>query len=309
METLNISLGKLVPFSRHPFNIYEGKRKDDMVDSIRDHGVITPIIVRPLGDGYEILSGHNRVNAARILDFAEIPAVVKEVDDDEAFLIVTETNLVQRSFADLLHSERAVILDNHIEALKALRERGKDLKYLADVLDDFEESDEDDEEFEDGVQVAHHDKSRDKVAEKYSISGDTVRRYQRIAKLPKEILDKVDSGAIKLTPAVELSYLAEEELDDILSLFAEDENLVVSLRNAKELRSKSGELDGDDIKAILYGTKPKEKKTTKNFHAKFSKKTRNKIEEYKISDRQLEEAVLAWIYNKFENPDNDETED
>lgn len=114
-----IEISKLVPFENHPFRIYEGERLNDMVTSIRELGVILPVVVRPKENVYEILSGHNRVNAAKIAGLLKVPAVIKEgLSDEEANLIVTETNLMQRSFADLSYSERAVALITHYNAIK-----------------------------------------------------------------------------------------------------------------------------------------------------------------------------------------------
>ena len=114
-----IELTNLKPFPNHPFKLYEGKRLEDMIQSIKEMGIILPIIVRPSGpEEYEILSGHNRVNAARIVGLKTAPTVIKEeVNDDEAMIIVTETNLMQRSFTDLLPSEKAKSLKVHYDAL------------------------------------------------------------------------------------------------------------------------------------------------------------------------------------------------
>lgn len=129
-----INIEQLVPFKDHPFALYEGQRFTDMVESICTNGIITPIIVRPIMDGkYEILSGHNRVNAAREAGLAAVPTVVKEVDDGEAQFIVTETNLIQRSFADLKHSERAMVIAAHYEAMK------KKSGYRSDLLEGIDD--------------------------------------------------------------------------------------------------------------------------------------------------------------------------
>jgi ParB family chromosome partitioning protein len=193
MNESKLSIDALLPYPDHPFALYEGKRMDDMIESIREYGVISPIVVRPVAQNkYEILSGHNRVEAAMRAGLTEVPAIVKiDLSDDEAALIVTESNLIQRSFADLKHSERAVVLKNHLEAMKKLDGQGK-RNDLLDFLDD-----------KPGAQVAHKSKSRDRVAEQYSLSKDTVMRYIRLTKLPKEMLYKVDSGKLKFIPAVD----------------------------------------------------------------------------------------------------------
>ena len=108
-------LDNLIPYKDNPFALYEGQRFTDMVESVRANGVIVPIVVRPADDGkYEILSGHNRVKAAKEAGIDSVPALIRTgLTDEEALLIVTETNLLQRSFADLKHSERAVALVVH----------------------------------------------------------------------------------------------------------------------------------------------------------------------------------------------------
>ena len=129
-----VNLNSLVPFANHPFEQYEGQRFTDMVESIRANGVHVPIIIRPTTDDkYEILSGHNRVAAAQEAAFESIPAVIREgLTEEEAMLIVTETNLIQRSFADLKHSERAIALATHYAAMK------KKSGYRSDLLEEIE---------------------------------------------------------------------------------------------------------------------------------------------------------------------------
>jgi ParB family chromosome partitioning protein len=247
---VRINIGALVPYPDNPFALYVGKRRADMIESVREHGIISPIVVRPLGEAaYQILSGHNRVEAARSLGLADIPAVVKtDLSDDEAALIVTETNLIQRSFADLKHSERAVILKNHLEALKKLGGQGK-RNDLLDFLDDGT-----------CAQFAPRSRSRDTVARRYALSKDTVMRYVRLARLPQEILNKVDLGILKLTPAVEISWLSDNELKILVELI-EAEGTYVSLRYAKRLREESeksgGRLTKKNMLKILSETELK----------------------------------------------------
>jgi len=114
VETLAID--KLTPYDKNPFHLYEGERLEDMVESVRENGILVPIIVRrhSLEGKFEILSGHNRVEAAKAVGIEDLNAVIHEnLSDDEAMFIVTESNLIQRSFADLRHSERAAALTSH----------------------------------------------------------------------------------------------------------------------------------------------------------------------------------------------------
>ena len=106
-----IPVDEVKPFRNHPFRLYEGKRLDDMVESIKEHGLLIPVIVQKIEDGYEMLSGHNRWNSAKIAGITEIPAIIKEnLTEREAYVYVIETNMLQRSFDDLLPSEKAVVL-------------------------------------------------------------------------------------------------------------------------------------------------------------------------------------------------------
>lgn len=117
----SLRIKDLIPFKNHPFKLYEGQLFEDMVKSVRDNGVLEPIIVRPITgtETYEILSGHNRVAAAKEAGSDSVPAIIKYgLSDEEALLIVTETNLMQRSFTDLKHSERAAALTAHYAAMK-----------------------------------------------------------------------------------------------------------------------------------------------------------------------------------------------
>jgi ParB family chromosome partitioning protein len=132
----NLPLEKLFPYKSHPFKLYEGQRFEDMVDSIRISGVMVPVIVRPVDDfTYEILSGHNRVEASKAAGLETIPSIVREnLNDEEALLIVTETNLLQRSFADMSHSERAVTLSMHHEAIKKQGKRNDLIQEIENMV-------------------------------------------------------------------------------------------------------------------------------------------------------------------------------
>lgn len=114
-ETVNgivsLPIEEIHSFHDHPFWLYEGDRMEDMVQSIRDHGVLNLVIVRKAARGYEMLAGHNRTNAAKLAGLTEVPAIVKtDLSDEDAYVYVIETNLLQRSFADLLPSEKAAVL-------------------------------------------------------------------------------------------------------------------------------------------------------------------------------------------------------
>lgn len=121
---VSIPVEEIHPFHDHPFRLYEGERLEDMVQSIRDHGVLNPVIVRKAVRGYEMLAGHNRTNAAKIAGVTEIPAIVKtDLFDKDAYVYVIEANLLQRSFAELLPSEKAAVLVAHYEKISSQGKR------------------------------------------------------------------------------------------------------------------------------------------------------------------------------------------
>lgn len=255
-EYQTLEIASLVPFENHPFEIYTGQRFADMVESIRANGVINPIVVRPLENEigkYEILSVHNRVEASRKADIKTIPAVVRGgLSDDEALLIVTETNLIQRSFADMKHSERAVAIHTYFTAM------GKKQGYRSDLLKDIHDLT--------SSPVAKKLKLRstnmDKTGENYGLSKDTIHRYLRIHVLFAGLKEKLDSGEIAIRTAVTLSYLRKDEQEIVAKLLADGFN--VSMGQAEKLRreSEKGELGVACIKGILSEVKSSKDSTS-----------------------------------------------
>lgn len=276
---INIKVDKLYPFKNHPFKLYEGERLEDMVESIKEFGIITPILVRPLGeDKYEILSGHNRSNAGAIAGLDEIPAVViEELTDEEAMLIVTETNLIQRSFSELSHSEKARIL---VERHNAIKEQGK----RTDLINEIEllsAKDEEDEE------EKHSDK---KVAAIYDLSPRVVSRYLRIDTLSDELKARLDKGDIPFHAGVDLSFLKADEQDHIekiLSLNKYKINLKKSnLLKVFSLANNLGFYKADLILSGRYFDKPKTKK-----NIKLKPKLLNKYFTKEQTEKEIEEVV------------------
>jgi len=198
----NLSIDRLVPFHDHPFKLYEGQRFQDLVESVKENGIMLPIIVRPADkDNYEVLSGHNRVKAAKAAGLSAVPAIVREgLTDDDALLIVTETNLLQRSFADLSHSERALTLSKHYDAIKNQGRRTdliNDIENMlkaqnTDVSDTF-------------TPVEYKLNSGDMIGEKYGLCRESVARYIRINKLIDDFKYRIDNNEIAIRTGVALS--------------------------------------------------------------------------------------------------------
>lgn len=217
--------------------MYEGERLDDMVESIREHGVLNPVIVLKKGKGYEMLAGHNRLNAARIAGLTEIPAIVKEgLSEEEAYVYVIETNMIQRAFSELLPSEKAAVLAARYEKVISQDKRN-------DILHEIEET---------GTcgHDVHKSKSRDGIGEEYGMTGRNIARYMRVDKLIPEFKDKLDGGEMILTAAVELSYLSEEE-----QVIAASEDSQINESAAKAIRAAAGELTAEKLEEILHPAK------------------------------------------------------
>jgi len=189
----NISIEKLHPFENHPYKVQDNEEMDALAESIKMHGVVSPIIVRPLEnttDEYEIISGHRRVMASRKAGITEIPALIVSLDRDAAAIVLVDSNLHREH---ILPSEKAFAYKMKAEALA---HQG----FRADLT---------------SVQLAPK-LATEQIAEDAGTSKDTIKRYIRLTNLIPEILLYVDEGRISFTPAVELSYLNEQEQYDLL---------------------------------------------------------------------------------------------
>lgn len=255
-----IAISLLDAYQNHAFTTYTGKRFEDMVDSIRSFGVIQPVIVRKKERGrYEILAGHNRTNAAKQAGLSLVPAVVVEADDELAALIVTETNLVQRSFADMPVSEKAKILKVHCKNLQNAQKRKS-------WLEDLEQS----KEVKSRGTNLSQTQSRELVGQEYGLTGRDVSRLIRIGNLIPDLQQKVDERKIPIAAAVDLSYLSEvkqKELADIMK--KPDLKIKINMKKAAELRDLESQgllfsvsavlLEGNDTERPKKPEKQKEK--------------------------------------------------
>ena len=189
----NISIEKLHPFENHPYKVQDNEEMEALAESIRQNGVVSPIIVRPLEnttDEYEIISGHRRVMASRKAGITEVPALIVSLDRDAAAIVLVDSNIHREH---ILPSEKAFAYKMKAEALA---HKG----YRTDLT---------------SVQLAPR-LATEQIAEDAGTSKDTIKRYIRLTNLIPEILQYVDEGRISFTPAVELSYLNEQEQYDLL---------------------------------------------------------------------------------------------
>lgn len=294
-----VNISDLVPFKNHPFKLYEGERLNDMVESIKEHGVITPLIVRPLQDNkYEILSGHNRANSARIAGLEVVPVVIKEeLTDEEAMLIVTETNLIQRSFSELSHSEKARVLTERHNAIKQQGRR-------TDLINEIERLSNTDglQENSNLGQFVQKLESRDKLGIQYDLSGKTISRYLRIDTLIDELKERIDTNEIPFTAGVDLSFLKEEE-QEIVETILDDYGFKVDLKKSDVLKtlSKGRNFNYNKAHEVLSGKlfdKPKGNKKPK-FTPKFTNKIVQKYVTENRSISDVEELIEELLEKHF----------
>lgn len=227
----NIDIDKLVPFPHHPFKLYQEDKMQEMVQSIRNNGVLTPILVRPNtnAESYEIVSGHNRVSAAKLAGLSTVPAMIRHLDDESAIVAMVDSNLRQRE--QLLPSEKAYAFKMKLDAIK--RKAGRPTNEYSS-------------------QFGTNKRSDQVIAEQAGESRNQIQRFIRLTELIIPLLDSVDQGHLAFNPAVAISYLTPEQQMDVLDLMNQFA-CSPSLSQAERLKtlSQSGRLDRSAINAIL----------------------------------------------------------
>ena len=235
MNIQEIKVSECMAFQDNPFQVRDDEGMELLVQSIREFGVMTPVVVRPVKEGgYEIVSGHRRIHACRRAGIEEIPALVRDMERDSAVIFMVDSNIQREG---LLPSEKAFAYKMKVEAL---RHQGKR-----------------------SVQPGQKS-SRGAVAENAGESETQVQRYIRLTNLEKPLLALVDEGRIAFTPAVELSYLSQVEQRDLLETI-ESEDATPSLSQAIRMRklSEAGQLDMDGIFHIMSEVKGNQKEYIK----------------------------------------------
>lgn len=230
-----VPLEALHPFRNHPFKVVDDEKMMDTAQSIREHGVLIPAIVRPLeSGGYELVSGHRRKRGCELAGFAEMPVIIRDMDDDAAVLVMVDSNIQRES---ILPSERAYAFKMKIEALRHQGER-------VDLTSD---------------QVGQKLGARECVAKDAGISSIQVQRFIRLTELIPELLGMVDERKIAFNPAVELSYLSREEQTLLLDAM-DAEQATPSLSQAQRLKkfSQEGKLTWESMSAIMSEEKKSE---------------------------------------------------
>lgn len=291
-----IPLDMLVPFHNHQFSLYDGERRDDMVESIRKNGVMTPIVCRPNPDGtdtYEILIGHNRWNCSKIAGLETIPAIIKEqLTEEEAQTYVDESNLIQRGFNDLKVSEQARIIARRYSEMFSQGKRN-------DIINEIK--------MLNGEEASAVSNSREKVADEYGLSRNTIARLVRISKLSDGILAWIDKGQLAVRAGVELSYLSTEEQSKLFEINSVDENMLmkISEAQARDLRvlSADGVLDGDEMLKVLSVKKKKPDKKVSIAPTLYKKYFAG------LSNDEIADTVAAALDMFFKNKEKGDSND
>lgn len=287
-----IQIKNIQPFHDHPFHLYEGERLEDMIASVKEHGVLNPVIVQKIDCGYEMLSGHNRMNAAKLAGLKEVPAIVKtDLSEEEAYVYVIETNLMQRSFSDLLISEKAAVLKARYEKESCQGRRNDIIEEIARL-----------EGKEVEVTRGHGDhrmKTRDTIGKEYELSGSSVGRLLKLNDLIQPFKDMVDRGALYTKVALQLAFLPEEEQNMVYNVMKEKKTKI-TIEMVMKLRSRSGTLTDAMIRRYL-STEPVKKKCYK-VPARIVEKYFVGMEPNKV-DSIVEQALEAWFHKGKDGAD------
>lgn len=260
-EILNIELNKLVAFrKRQPFSMYNEIKKQEVLESIKENGVLVPIIVRPLKDGqYEIISGHNRVECCRELGFSTIPAQTVDCDDNKATLIMIDTNLCNR---------------DRIPPV----EKGYAYKMKMEILKN----------------TPNINEYNENSPEENSESTAQIYRYIRLTELIKPIQEKVNNENLSIKAGVELSYLSQEE-QEIVNQVIDDEKTKLNLAQAQKIRIKKNSITYEIVLKILKNQKVAETKFTGKVDKKIIKAYKNRFN----SDKEFNDLLMKLLEDYF----------
>ena len=265
----NISINKLHEFRDHPYQVLDNDEMNNLIESVQQQGIMTPLIVRPLEDTtdeYEIISGHRRFRAAQKAGLTEVPAFIRPVSRDEAAIMVVDSNLHREH---ILPSEKAFAYKLKLESMK---NQGKRTDLTS-------------------TQVVSKLRTSEIVGEQNGESREQVRRYIRLTKLIPDILKLVDEQRIAFSVGVELSYLAEYEQQDLFEAI-ELEDRTPSLSQAIQMKklSQAGKLDSETISKIISEEKPNQREKISFQYDELSKYFPNKYTPQDIYKRLLKLA-------------------
>ena len=234
-QVRQIPIGELFPFKNHPFKVLDDDSMSDTVESVKQYGVLSPLIARPRPKGgYEIISGHRRQHAAELAGLETLPVIVRQMDDDAAIILMVDSNL-QREH--ILPSERAFAYKMKLDAIKNQGTR-------SDLT---------------STQVVSKLRSNEKLGAENNQSRETVRRFIRLTNLIPELLDMVDNKTVSFNPAVDLSYLSPEQQQEVIRAMDDTQNFP-SVSQAKRIKTlaQDGTFTTETVVAIMGEEKKSE---------------------------------------------------
>lgn len=268
---------KLSPFEKHPYQVREDAAMDELTESIRVHGVLSPLLARPKGECYELVSGHRRRLAAQKLGLPTVPVLVREMSDDEAVILMVDSNLQREN---LLPSEKAFAYKMKLEAMNR-QGRRTDLTSTT-VVPKF--------------------RSNEVIGKESGESRETVRRYIRLTNLVPPLLQMVDDGRIAFSPAVELSYLTRDEQAELWDLIGR-EDATPSLSQALRIKqlSRAAKLTPEVLYAILTEEKPNQKE-----QIRIKTESLRKYFPRNYSAQQMEREIIKLLEARYRAKDRGE---
>lgn len=286
----------LHPYHNHRFELYSGERLEDMVESIKENGILSPIVVQPDDNGYEILIGHNRWNASKIAGMDSVPAIIKKgLTEDEAEMYVIESNLIQRGFDNLKISEQAAVIAQRHNEMFSQGKRNDIIRELK-MLDGTKDST--------SGPVGEKLNTGEMLSEEYSMSSRNISRLLRIDKLITKLKILVDNGSLAIRSAVDISYLSETTQLDISQL---TDDYSIDMKKAKLLREsadENGNVSNADIIKILDGKKDSKDKpqAVKISHDVFSRYFSPDMKKKEIAETV--EKALAYYFASIREEDS-----
>ena len=282
-SAMDIEIEKIRPFKDHPFKVLDDEKMQDLVESIRANGILSPVLIRPVGnDRYEMVSGHRRMHAAQVLGLERIPAIIREMTDDEATVKMVDSN-IQRE--ELLPSEKAFAYKMKLEAMK--RSAGRPSK-------------------ENSCQIGTNYRADNELSDQVGESARQVQRYIRLTELLPELLDLVDKKRLQFTVAVEISYIDPEVQKWIYEYIRENGQIKLNQITALRTQMQMGAISQSKMIAILNNSLPGRLPSPKLTF------TEKKLREYFPSGYSvtqmrsvIEDLLAEWKMNQEEKETNE----
>ena len=271
---LQLPPDKLSPFAKHPYQVREDAAMDELVESVRTHGILTPLLARPKGESCELVSGHRRRLAAQKLGLPTVPVLVREMTDDEAVILMVDSNLQREN---LLPSEKAFAYKMKLEAMK---HQGKSTS----------------------CKVCTKSRTDEMIGKHESVSARTIQNYIRLTNLVPPLLQMVDDGRIAFSPAVELSYLTRDEQAELWDLIGR-EDATPSLSQALRMKqlSREAKLTPEVLYAILTEEKPNQKE-----QIRIKTESLRKYFPRNYSAQQMEREIIKLLEARYRAKDRGE---